>query len=133
MIFQEDGSIWAVTRTTKEAMLSKSDPERTTWENTRLGAEIHSPALVEWKGRLFCAGRSIHDGDRMTSIWEIVDGKAIELIVLPSGRDTAYPGLILDPATVAAESPAFYVSWYSQHETQGHKSNIYVARVTLED
>jgi hypothetical protein len=70
-------------------------------------------------------------------LWELRDGKALELLTLPSGGDTAYPGLMADPAADPAGPPALLISWYSQHELPGdppmprNASHVYVGRVVV--
>ncbi len=137
----EDGSLFVVTRMQddiNEGFIWRSNPEHTEWTGETVGDIVHSPALARWKDRFFIAGRS-RGADRqwVTRVWEFVDGKAVELITLPSGGDTSYPGLIVDPASVDAEHPALFVSWYSQHEEDREKNknsaSIYTARLKVVD
>ncbi len=135
----DDGSLFVVTRMQdeiNEGFIWRSNPEHTEWTGETVGDIVHSPALARWKGRFFVAGRS-RNAERawVTRVWELVDGKVVELITLPSGGDTSYPGLIVDPATENADQPALFVSWYSQHEedrqTKTSAASIYTARLKV--
>jgi hypothetical protein len=61
-----------------------------------------------------------------------------EVLTLPSGGDTSYPGLLVDPASLDAENPALLISWYSQHEQESephytkNSASVYVGRVIIE-
>lgn len=137
-LVRPDGSLVSVIRTCDsagDAMLLQSDPARTQWTQKNLGVAVHSPAMVEWKGRIFVAGRG-REGDALsTRLWELKGETLHELFVLPSGGDTAYPGLLIDPATTDSNAPAFFISWYSQHEKRPEtpdQANVYVGRIVLE-
>ncbi len=112
MRFLADGSVELVARSGERnanAMLFRSDPSLKTWHRIDLEVLIHSPVMLTWKGRCFIAGRG-RDGD------------------------TAYPGLLLDPAAAGADQPSFLVSWYSQHaraQDARDEASVYVGRITL--
>ncbi|MBN1343350.1 MAG: hypothetical protein JXQ73_11755 [Phycisphaerae bacterium] len=142
MWFNPDGSMWAVLRTGERpghGWIHRSDPTRTQWRETDTGQLIHSPAIANWKERFFISGRGrAKDKGYVTKIWELVDDKAVELITLPSGGDTSYPGLLVDPTSLkAGQPPALLVSWYSQHdkESEANHTNatasVYVGRVVV--
>lgn len=139
---QPDGSLWALTRSNETsigAIWSKSNPERTQWTNTATGVTIHSPAIARWNGRLFVAGRGFNEKDAVTRIWEIVDDTIIERFTLPSGGDTSYPGLLVDPDSLGSSEPGLFISWYSQHERDSEPggprdaASVYVGRVTVHE
>ena len=137
MRFRPDGSMEVLMRVCDDrgvAMLLRSDPARKEWGRINLNALIHSPVLAEWKDRCFVAGRG-RDGDKYnTRVWELAQDSVRELITLPSGGDTAYPGLVLDPATASGEHPAFFITWYSQHERKPDapdEASIYVGRISV--
>jgi len=137
-LVRADGSLLSVIRccdSAGDSMLLRSDPARTQWTRKDLGVVVHCPAMVEWKGHVFVAGRGRQGNAYNTSLWELKDDTLQELLVLPSGGDTAYPGLLVDPATAASDTPAFFISWYSQHERRPEspdQANVYVGRVVLE-
>lgn len=141
---QPDGHMLVVTRMQderNEAFLFESDPPYALWTGTCLGTVIHSPAIAEVGGRLVIAGRSREaftvreDGQRecacRTSLWQLEGHTVTELLTLPSGGDTAYPGLLADGGD------AVLISWYSMHDQQSepnwnaHTASIYLARVAL--
>ena len=146
LYFEPDGSIWLISRTGDKAggaMFSRSDPSRANWTAADLGVLVHSPVIAPWKDRLFVAGRGRAGEKSVTKIWEILNAHGSpekaelrEIITLPSEGDTAYPGLLADPASLETDSPAFFVTWYSQHEREqlgGGKNaaGVYVGRVSL--
>ncbi len=135
--FLPDGSMETILRTcagSGNALWAKSDPTLTQWQQEDAGALVHSPGMVTWKNRCFVAGRGKDEKTSVTRLWELVGHQVQPLLTLPSSGDTAYPGLIIDPATANAERPAFFITWYSQHERATDKPNqaaVYVARITL--
>jgi len=140
MLFRPDGSIWMISRTgdkAGDAVLFRSDATLEQWRPSNTGVLIHSPAFAEWKDRVFVAGRGREGEKYVTRIWEILADRIEDRITLPSGGDTAYPGLVVDPACENAEFPSFFVSWYSQHERETtpnatrDTASIYVGRVSV--
>ncbi len=140
--FNPDGSVWCVLRTGERpghGWIHRSDSARRKWTDVDTGQLIHSPVIANWKDRFFVSGRGRAEGKGyVTKIWELIDDKAVELITLPSGGDTAYPGLIVDRASLAeGQPPALFVSWYSQHdkESETHSTkataSVYVGRVVV--
>jgi hypothetical protein len=138
--FGEDGTLNVVTRmadTVNEAFWFRSSAGLEQWTGDTVGAIIHSPAVARWGVRVFVAGRGKSAEGWVTRLWELRDGKALELLTLPSGGDTAYPGLMADPAADPAGPPALLISWYSQHELPGdppmprNASHVYVGRVVV--
>ena len=90
--------------------------------------------MATWKDRCFVAGRGAAEKSSVTRVWELTGDTVRELITLPSGGDTAYPGLVVDPETVNGDYPALFVSWYSQHERKPEtldEASIYVGRVSV--
>ncbi len=135
--FLPDGSMEVVMRTCDkqgDAMWLKSDATLGQWQKRDLGVLVHSPVMLTWKDRLFVAGRAHEASKSVARIWERTGEQLTELITLPSSGDTAYPGLILDPATETSAQPAFFVSWYSQHERAAERrdeASVYVGRIIL--
>lgn len=144
MWFEGDGSMWLVTRTGEapgHAWLHQSDTSKQTWTAHDLGELIHSPAIAKWKDRFFVAGRGRNaGGGYVTRLWELYpsESRVREVLTLPSGGDTSYPGLLVDPASLDAENPALLISWYSQHEQESephytkNSASVYVGRVIIE-
>jgi len=140
MFFNADGSMWLISRTgdkAGDAIYFKSDVSLTQWTGTDTGVLVHSPVIAPWKDRFFLAGRGRKDGAYVTTVWAMSDGRPEELIVLPSGGDTGYNGLLADPASLDGTAPALFVSWYSQHEREQEPgatrdtASIYVGRITV--
>ncbi len=134
--FNDDGSMWIVSRTGDEAgdaARFDSDPSLMQWTRRDMGTLIHAPAIANWKHRFFIAGRGRTDGEYNTQLWEIKDASVTPLLTVPSGGDTSYPGLLPDKDADPDGPPAFYLTWYSQHEDNDkYISNIFAARITLE-
>jgi len=141
--FDGQGSLNVITRMadeTNEACWFKSDASLKEWRPQFLGDIIHSPAVARWQDRIFVAGRGKSDRGWVTRVWGLSSDRAVSLLTLPSTGDTAYPGLIVDPATAADTlQPALLISWYSQHEPKNepmpskNAANIYVGRIVFPD
>ena len=135
--FHPDHSLELIVRTCDKAgdsMWFKSDPARTEWQKKDLGVLIHCPVMCEWKDRCFVAGRGRDDKGYNTSLWEMKGDTVEHLITLPSGGDTAYPGLIIPEDAKDSDYPVFAISWYSQHERAGNaadEASIYVGRIEI--
>ena len=141
ILFRKDGTSWIISRTgddAGDAMWFRGDATLTQWTPTNTGILIHAPAFAVWKDRVFISGRArAEEKKSVTKIWEIAGDKIEERITLPSGGDTSYPGLVVDPASENADAPSLFVSWYSQHERETtpnstkNTASIYVGRVTI--
>ncbi len=133
--FNDDGSMWIISRTGDEAgdaARFDSDPSLMKWTRRDMGTLIHAPAIANWGERFFVAGRGRTDGAYDTQFWEIDDASVKPLLTLPSGGDTSYPGLIPDPNADPDGPPAFFITWYSEHEANARReANIYAARITI--
>ena len=105
------------------AMLGTAKAPYTDWTWKDLGIRVGGPELIQLKdGRFIAAGRK-YSGGAKTAIWELdpKQGKLHELVTLPSGGDTSYPGLV-------EYDGKLWVSYYSSHEG---KTSIYFAEVEL--
>ncbi|MGH9843350.1 MAG: exo-alpha-sialidase [Blastocatellia bacterium] len=91
------------------------------------GDQIGGPAILRLRtGRLLGAGRRFNDKpskEQRTGLFLIDEARATmtNLLVLPSGGDTSYPGLVW-------YQNQLWMSYYSSHEG---KSAIYLAKVEL--
>ena len=137
MVFDEDDSVWLISRTgdkAGDAAWFHADAPWAEWQTRAMGVLVQSPTIAQWQGRFFVSGRGRQDGKSVTKIWELNSGNIEEAITLPSGGDTGYRGLLAD---TAADTPSLFVSWYSQHERgkdpkdTPDAASIYVGRVTL--
>lgn len=143
MLFFPDDTMWLISRTGDEAgdaVWFRGDASKTQWTGADTGVLIHSPAIAQWKDRYFISGRGRGDDGMVTKLWELYeDGRIEERLTLPSGGDTAYPGLIVDESSLGSGTPALFVTWYSQHEREQEPvhtkdtSSIYAARVVIEE
>lgn len=109
--------------------------ERFDW--TIVDRHVGGPNLTRSpRGSWIAAGRVFVDGDAKTGVFFLdpATGSTSQLLVLPSGGDTSYPGL-------AWWQDELYLSYYSSHprERAGDqpepdvRSRILVARVRVED
>ena len=109
--------------TPSDALLGKSTPPYTDWTWHGLGLRVGGPHLLQLPdGRIVAAGRDYQGGAKTRLWWLNAEQPALEEIVtLPSGGDTSYPGLVFHDGLL-------WVSYYSSHE---EKTSIYLARVRL--
>jgi hypothetical protein len=104
------------------AQLGTSKPPYSEWAWKDLGAKLGGPQLVRLAdGRIVAAGRRYEGGARTSLHWLDPEGKLTEILKLPSGGDTSYPGLV-------EHDGLLWVSYYSSHEG---KTSIYRAKVKL--
>lgn len=98
----------------------------TDWQWKRFDQPVGGPELLQLpNGTLLGAGRLYLPGKvRTTSIFQIDPhhGSIRELLRLPSGGDTSYPGMVYRDGKI-------YMSYYSSHEG---KSKIYFAKVAVD-
>ena len=126
LVFRPDKTCLCLLRRDGEpgsGQLGVAQPPYTDWQWKDLGVQIGGPQMIELAdGRLIAAGRS-YDGGAKTRIWQVDAGagRLTELITLPSGGDTSYPGLVYHDGLL-------WVSYYSSHEG---KTSIYLAKVRL--
>lgn len=113
-----DGSMQAVIRNESDEIgtfLGRSSPPFSEWETWGIEETIQSPEIVEVGGRAFVAGRSFTQSPNgngrvaRTSLWRLGERDVEHVITVPSGGDTAYPGLI------ASDDGSILMSYYSKH------------------
>jgi hypothetical protein len=120
----------------KAALLQAAPPYRE-WQRVELTAEsggdqVGGPALLNPlslklpKDTLLGAGRRFSDRpskEQRTGLFalDLPRGRLIDLLLLPSGGDTSYPGLVW-------YRDRLWMSYYSSHEG---KSAIYLAKIEL--
>ena len=105
------------------ACLGSSSAPYTSWTFTPLPEPIGGPNLIgTGDDTWLLAGRRYRPGETRTALFEVgVDTAWSEIVTLPSGGDTSYPGLVFDGRTLL-------VSYYSSHED---RTAIYLATLTL--
>lgn len=73
-------------------------------------------------GRILAVARLYAGGARTSLSWlDPESGKLTEVLKLPSGGDTSYPGLVLHDGLL-------WISYYSSHE---ERTSIYLAKVRI--
>jgi hypothetical protein len=105
------------------AQLGKSQPPYREWTWKDLGIPVGGPHMLRLPdGRLVAAGRS-YDGGARTRLWWLDPDqpKLTEILTLPSGGDTSYPGLVFHEGLL-------WVSYYASHEG---KTSVYLAKIKL--
>jgi hypothetical protein len=110
------------------AMLGRAKAPYREWNWLGLGAPLGGPNFIRLPAGLFpdnhflVGGRFHENGAHMAlGLLDADSGTLTELLALPSGGDTSYPGLVWHEGVL-------WVSYYSSHEG---KTTIYVAQVQL--
>lgn len=124
--FRPDGTVVCVLRRDGKPGSGKigvSRPPYTSWDWKDLGVRIGGPQLIRLPdGRELAAVRLYDQKVRTSLAWvDAESGSLTECLVLPSGGDTSYPGLVWRRGLL-------WVSYYSSHEG---KTSIYLAKVRL--
>lgn len=103
-----------------------SEPPYTAWEWKEMPMQLGGPDfLLLSDEKVVAASRSHYlAGDPMTSIFtgDVATGRFRQRLVLPSGGDTSYCGLLI-------EGDELWISYYSAHKSRRPK--IYLARLPL--
>ncbi|WP_433319805.1 exo-alpha-sialidase [Micromonospora sp. CA-269861] len=126
LVFDPDGTAHCLLRRDGDdatAQLGRAVPPYREWTWTDLGVQVGGPTLLRLPDGRLLAGVRLHDGELRTAIC-LVDpdrGELTELVALPSGGDTSYPGLVW-------HDDLLWVSYYSSHEG---RTCVYLAEVSL--
>ena len=129
--FQADGTALCLLRlnlmpgcTDDHARIGIARPPYTGWEWKSLATNIGGPNMIELPdGRIVATGRIWTTEAQTVLCWiDPMAGTLTEALVLPSGGDTSYPGMVLHDGVL-------WVSYYSSHEG---KTSIYLAKVAIE-
>ena len=124
IVFDGDEAV-CLLRAFGPAYIGKASSPFTDWTWKRLDQPIGGPELIQLPdGTLLGAGRFyLPNKVRVTSIFTVdPDSPAVhEVLRLPSGGDTSYPGMVY-------EDGKLYLSYYASHEG---KSKIYFAVVSV--
>ncbi|MBN1590053.1 MAG: exo-alpha-sialidase [Pirellulales bacterium] len=125
LVFRKDGSAVALVRTAHDerslAGVARGDYTKWTFKATK--KRLGGPELIELPdGNILAATRLYLGGTRTSLCWlDLEAGQLTELLRLPSGGDTSYPGLIWHDGLL-------WVSYYSSHEG---RASIYLAKVRV--
>lgn len=105
------------------AQLGTASPPYTDWKWRDLNLRIGGPNMIQLPdGRILAATRLYEKGARTSLSWlDPENGTLTEVLKLPSGGDTSYPGLVLHDGLL-------WVSYYSSHE---ERTSIYLAKVRI--
>jgi hypothetical protein len=102
-------------------------PPYTDWKFLPSNRRFGGPELIRLPSGAWLAGsRRYAEQEHRTALWRLdpTTGQCHELLTLPSGGDTSYPGFAIAP-----ERNRLYVSYYSSHEG---RTSIYLATLRLD-
>jgi hypothetical protein len=124
LVFLDDGTCLCLLRRdggTKTGQHRTTKPPDGQWAWKDLGKQIGGPAMLRLPDGRLVAGVRLYDGRVRTSLCtvDVEKGTLTEVLALPSGGDTSYPGLVFYDGLL-------WVSYYSSHEG---KTSIYLAKV----
>lgn len=127
LVFEPDGTLLCLLRRDGQpghGLFGTAKAPYTKWEWKDVGAKIGGPQLIRLEDGRFIAGVRLYDGGARTSVVQLdrETGRMTELLKLPSGGDTSYPGVVF-------HENRLWISYYSSHEG---KTSIYMARVSLD-
>lgn len=125
--FLQDGRMAIMVRREqgdKECMWGVSNAPYTEWEWKKMGTFLGGPDFIVLDDEhIVAGGRTLLGSNAKTSLFlGKKDGKFEQVVVLPSGGDTSYPGFIV----VGNE---LWVSYYSMHNSKN--ASIHLAKIPL--
>ena len=125
LIFLQDGTAVTLVRqnSSSQCVVGTSTGDYTNWNFQTINKSIGGPELIELPDGNIVAATRLYDGTVRTALsWlDPASGQMEELLTLPSGGDTSYPGLVW-------HEDRLWVTYYSSHEG---KSNIYISQVEV--
>lgn len=106
-------------------LIGISPPPYTGWKWTELDYRLGGPDfLILKKNTMLIGTRLYQTGSNSTVIYVTGnEGKVRKSVMLPSGGDTSYPGLLIHKKTL-------WISYYSSH---AGKTSIYLSRIRMKD
>ena len=110
-------------RTGGSAQLGTAAPPYREWTWKDLGKRIGGPQLIRAPDGTLLAGTRLLDGKTRTAVCrvDLRAGTLAEVLALPSGGDTSYPGMVWHDGLL-------WMSYYSTHEG---KTSIYLAKIRV--
>jgi hypothetical protein len=109
--------------------LGYSEKDYTKWKWDDLGIRLGGPGIITLpNGKTIIASRAFGEKtnttfNARTALFTLDEnGRAVQLLELPSGKDTSYPGLLVN-------KDELWMSYYSGHEGQ---TSIYFAKIKYE-
>lgn len=130
LLFTQNDKAYALVRRDADsfsAQLGISSSPYTRWQWHDLGQYIGGPImLTKNTSQVWVAGRRYHNGKLQTALWLLdLSSKQLHLqLLLPSGGDNSYPGLI-------KQEKHLWMSYYSSH--QSGQAAIYLAKIAIDD
>ncbi|WP_410809111.1 sialidase family protein [Micromonospora sp. 067-2] len=126
LVFDPDGTAVCLLRRDGDgasAQLGRARPPYRNWTWTDLGVQVGGPTLLLLPDGRLLAGARLLGGEVRTAVCAVDPdrGELTELVALPSGGDTSYPGLVW-------HDDLLWVSYYSSHE---ERTCVYLAEVRL--
>ncbi len=124
LLFAGDGTAWCLLRCDDEAntaMIGHAREPYAQWQWRPVGMRLGGPQMIaDGAGQALVAAR-LYEGKTRTALCtlDLASATLSEQLVLPSGGDTSYPGVV-------AVDGGWLVSYYSAHEGP---CRVYVARV----
>jgi len=122
--FLPDNSMVALLRRQGPGMIGHSKPPYTKWKWTDIGFRVGGPNfLILPNGDMWAGSRLLAEEKMRRTTLAKMSSKTYEpVLVLPSGGDTSYPGLVYRDGHM-------YMCYYSSHED---KTNVYLATIKLD-
>jgi len=126
LLFNSDDTALCLLRRdggTGTTMLGRARPPYRGWEWKDLGVRLTSPSMIRLPdGRIVVAGGRDDPNPRVSVHWLDEDEASLEEVIsLPSGGDTGYPGLVFEDNLL----------WISYHSSHAGSAGIYLANVKL--
>ncbi|MEA3402837.1 MAG: exo-alpha-sialidase [Armatimonadota bacterium] len=127
LLFLDDDTALCLLRMDGEgatAQLGTATPPYEQWQWQDLGVKLGGPDMIQLPDGRFLAGGRLYDEPVRTSLlWlDPEQGTLTDILDLPSGGDTSYPGFVYHDGLV-------WMSYYSSHE---ERTSIYLARLRVD-
>jgi len=124
IVFQaDDSAICLLRRDPGHGLLGTARAPYTEWTWKDVGLRIGGPHMIALPDRGLVAAVRLYDAPVRTALCSVdrQSGRLQEMLALPSGGDTSYPGLVWRDGLL-------WISYYSSHEA---KTSIYLAKVEI--
>lgn len=124
LVFDPDGTAWCLLRDGpgRAGHIGRASPPYTDWTWRDTGMRLGGPEMIRLRDGRYLAAVRRHQPRRTVLAWlDPETGVLDDFLVLPSGGDTSYAGLVEHEGTI-------WMSYYSSHEG---KSAVYLARLAI--
>ena len=121
--FTEDGTAYCLQRRRGSALIGKARPPYKEWTWRDLGRYVGGPNMIRLPGGTWIGAGRFLKPKTHTALFslDVDSGKIGNVLKLPSGGDTSYPGLLWCDGVL-------WVSYYAGHEG---RTSIYLAGVKV--